>query len=107
MFSVNAVYELPIGQGKPFSTGNHVVDYLVGNWQINGILLIRSGQPYTIVYNQDQANTGNSWGYERVNLVGDPNSGTCPNGFNVGSTQCAFNTSAFAVPDLYTYGTRA
>jgi hypothetical protein len=105
VLSANAVYELPIGQGKPFSTGNHVVDYLVGNWQINGILLIRSGQPYTIVYNQDQANTGNSWGYERANLVGDPNSGTCPNGFKVGSTQCAFNTSAFAVPDLYTYGT--
>ncbi len=104
VLSVNAVYELPIGQGKRFSTGNHVVDYGVGNWQINGILLIRSGQPYTVVYNQDQANTGNVFG-ERANLVGDPNSGTCPNGFKVGSTQCAFNTSAFAVPDLYTYGT--
>ena len=77
MLSVNAVYELPIGQGKRFSTGNHVVDYLVGNWQTNGILLIRSGQPYTMVYSQDQANTGNcgrirkgefGWGSEFWNV---------------------------------------
>ncbi len=107
VISVNAVYQIPVGQGKRFSTGNHAVDYVVGNWQVNGIFLARSGQPYTMIYSQDQANTGNvGWaGYERANLVGDPNSGSCPNGFKVGSTQCAFNTGAFAVPALYTYGT--
>ena len=77
VLSVNAVYELPIGRGKRFSTGNHVVDSVVGNWQINGILLIRSGQPYTMVYSRDQANTGNSgrirkgefgWGSEFWNV---------------------------------------
>jgi hypothetical protein len=107
VLSVNAVYQLPIGQGKRLSTGNHVVDYIVGNWQSNGVVLARSGQPYSMVFSQDQANTGNvPWaGYERANLVGDPNSGACPNGFKVGSAQCFFNTSALGVPPLYTYGT--
>jgi len=107
VLSVNAVYQIPVGQGKRWSTGNHVVDYIVGNWQSNAIVLVRSGQPYSMVFSQDQANTGNvAWaGYERANMVGDPNSGSCPNGFKVGSAQCFFNTSAFVAPPLYTYGT--
>ena len=107
VLSANVVYQLPIGEGKRFSTGNHAVDYVVGNWQINSILLIRSGQRYTVNYDQDQANTGNiGWaGYETADLVGNPNSGSCPNGFRAGTAQCGFNTSAYAVPALYTYGT--
>jgi hypothetical protein len=106
VLSVNTVFQIPIGEGKRFSTSNHAVDYVLGNWQLNSIFLIRSGQPYTVIYSQDQANTGNiGWaGYERANLVGNPKSGTCPNGAKVGSEQCAFNTNAFAVPALYTYG---
>jgi hypothetical protein len=107
VLSVNTVYQIPIGQGKRFSTGNHVVDYVVGNWQVNGIFLARSGQPYTMIYSQDQANTGNvGWaGYERANLVGDPNSGTCSNGAKAGTAACYVNNTAFAVPAQYTYGT--
>ncbi len=105
--TVNANYELPIGPGKQYSTHNHAVDYIVGNWQLNGILTVRSGQRYGVEYNGgDQANTGNAgWaGYEQADLVGDPNSGTCPNGARVHTQSCWFNTSAFAAPAFGTLG---
>jgi len=93
--------------GKQYSTGNHAVDYLVGNWQLNGIFSIRSGQRYSVAdLSGDQANTGNAgWaGYEQANLVGDPNSGSCPNGGHVHSVSCWFNTGAFAAPAFGTFG---
>jgi hypothetical protein len=107
ILTVNTTYELPVGQGKRFSTNNHAVDYILGNWQLNSIVQVRSGQRYSVSYNSgDQANTGNvGWaGYEQANLVGDPNSGTCTNGARVHTQSCWFNNNAFATPALGTYG---
>ncbi len=107
LLTVNANYELPIGRGKRFSSGNHAVDYIIGNWQMNGIFAVRSGQRYSVTDNSgDPANTGNvGWaGYEQANLVGDPSSGSCSNGARVHTQGCWFNTSAFAAPALGTYG---
>jgi Carboxypeptidase regulatory-like domain len=106
--SFNAVAEIPVGKGKRFSTNNKALDYVVGNWQVNSIFSARSGTPYNVYYGaSDLAGTGNvSWAqYERANLVGDPNSGSCPDGSRVGSASCFFNTSAFAVPAKGTFGT--
>jgi hypothetical protein len=105
--SVNAVYQIPVGKGMRFSTGNRIFDYIVGNWQINNIFSARSGVPFNVYYGaSDLANTGNvAWaGYERANLVGDPNKGSCPNNSPVGSASCVFNTSAFADPAPFTFG---
>ena len=107
LLTVNANYELPIGRGKRFSAGNHAVDYIVGNWQVNGILTVRSGQRYSVTDNNgDPANTGNvGWaGYEQANLVGDPNSGSCPGGAQVHTQSCWINTSAFQTPANGTFG---
>lgn len=107
LLTVNANYELPIGRGKRFSSGNHAVDYIIGNWQVNGIVAVRSGQRYSVTDNNgDPANTGNvAWaGYEQANLVGDPNSGSCANGASVHTQSCWFNTTAFATPALGTFG---
>ena len=104
---VNANYELPIGQGKRVSSSNHVVDYIIGNWQVNGIVTVRSGQRYSVTDNNgDPANTGNTgWaGYEQANLVGDPNSGSCPGGAHIHTQTCWFNTSAFQAPAFGTFG---
>jgi hypothetical protein len=103
---VNTNYQIPLGTGKQFSTGNHAVDYIVGNWQLNGILTVRSGQRYSVVDNEDQANTGNTgWaGYEQANLVGNPFSGNCSNGAKVHTAACWFNDTAFAKPAFGSYG---
>jgi Carboxypeptidase regulatory-like domain len=105
--SVNMLYQIPVGHGMRFSTKNNVLDYVLGNWQLNNIFTARSGVPFNVYYGaSDLANTGNvSWAqYERANLVGDPHSGSCPNGSPVGSVDCIFNTSAFAVPAQFTFG---
>jgi hypothetical protein len=98
VLSANALYEVPIGKGKRFSTGNGLVDYVLGNWQINNIFTARSGQPYTITVSGDNANTGNGGTYERANVVGDPN--------KIAKRTAAewINTAAFAIPARYTYG---
>lgn len=91
------VYELPFGSKKSLRSGNRVVDYVIGNWQLNGIADIRSGIPYTITVAGDIANTGNPNSYMRPNIVGDwrvdnPTPGRW------------FNKAAFAAPAQYTFG---
>src|SRR5258708_5861189 len=110
--SVNTLYQIPVGHGQRYSTKNGVLDYIVGNWQINNIFTARSGVPFNVFYGaRDLANTGNvSWAqYDRANLVGDPNSGSCParpDGTPAGpvvSVNCVFNITAFAAPAQYTF----
>lgn len=95
----NTIYQIPVGKGQRWSTGNGVADYVLGNWQLNNFLTARSGLPYTPIISSDIANTGNvGWsGYEHANLVGDPNKNV-PRGFG-------FNPAAFTAPAPFTYGT--
>ena len=42
-------YELPFGRGKRFGASmNRALDAVVGGWQTNGILTLRTGQPLTV-----------------------------------------------------------
>jgi hypothetical protein len=42
-------YELPFGRGKQYGANlNRVVQTALGNWQVNGILSLRTGQPFTL-----------------------------------------------------------
>jgi len=94
--TINTVYELPFGKGEQFSTGNSVIDHIVGNWQTNAIFIARSGQPYNVTADGDIANTGNT-AYMRANIVGNPKlSNRTPAEW--------FNTAAFAIPAPYTFG---
>lgn len=96
ILSVNWVYQLPFGKGMKFSTHSRALDAIVGNWQFNGIMFMASGPPYYMSASGDIANTGAS-GYERLNLVGNPNlSNPTPSMW--------VNKSAFAVPAPYTFG---
>jgi hypothetical protein len=101
--SVNLLYQVPVGSGKRFSTGNGIADYILGNWQLNGIFLAHSGIPFMPQISSDIANTGNYSGagneYETADLVGNPNQ------IRKRGTAEWFNTAAYAVPTLYTYGT--
>ena len=95
VLSINSLYEIPVGKGKRFSTGNSILDYIVGNWQINGLLTGRSGQTFSPVYGTDIANIGGSFVY--LNQVGDPH-------LSHRSKDEWFNTAAFQVPDKGTFG---
>jgi hypothetical protein len=58
VLSSYAVYELPVGRGKKFGKQlNRVVNSVVGNWQVSGILQLRGGFPLTI-FASDASGTG-------------------------------------------------
>jgi Carboxypeptidase regulatory-like domain len=99
LLTVNLNYEIPFGQGRQFDSSNKIVNYIVGNWQINSIFLGRSGQNFSVTSSGDIANTGNasSSPYERANLIGTPH-------LSNPSKQEWFNTAAFATPASGTLG---
>jgi hypothetical protein len=117
VLTASAVAPLPFGKGRRFANSGHLVDYIVGNWQLNGILTLTSGTPYNVIISSDVPNVGNSaaWsGNVRANQVGDPNSGACPPppgsppgtpSIPVHTKGCWFNSTAFGSPALYTFGT--
>src|SRR5207248_9407119 len=40
---------LPFGRGKQYGANMHpVVNAVLGNWQLNGIVTLHTGQPYTL-----------------------------------------------------------
>ncbi|MGA7925344.1 MAG: carboxypeptidase-like regulatory domain-containing protein [Candidatus Sulfotelmatobacter sp.] len=91
--SMTGIWDLPFGRGKRYL--NHgVANQVVGNWQVNGLVQLRSGQPYNLAVSGDVANIGNTnsfWNYARPNIVGDPNPGHP-------TVAEWFNPNAFAVP---------
>jgi hypothetical protein len=97
VLSANALYAIPVGPGKRFSTGNRFSDYILGNWQLNNIFTWRNGQDFTVNDSNDVANTGNGNNYERANQIGDPH-------LSDKTIAKWFNTAAWAVPAKYTYG---
>jgi hypothetical protein len=68
-----------LGRGKRFLSQG-VASEVLGNWQLNGVVQLRSGQPYNLAVAGDVANIGhrtlNEW----------------------------FNPNAFAVPTFGSYG---
>jgi len=101
ILSASWVYQIPFGRGQRWSSDNRVLNYALGNWGVNGILFLSSGQPYDVGISGDIANTGMAGCcagyYERLNLVGNPNL------TNRNPSQW-LSSSSFAVPANYTFG---
>jgi len=93
---LNAVYELPIGQGKVLaSNATGFIQKLVSGWRLNSILVAQAGRPETPLLTNDQSETGAF--SDRPNLVGDPNNGPkTPNAW--------FNVNAFQLQPLGQFG---
>jgi hypothetical protein len=71
-----SVYEPPFGRGKRWFR-NGLASWLLGNWQVNSIVQMRSGAPFNLTVTGDLANlrgTGSSGpnNYLRPNLIADP-----------------------------------
>jgi len=82
-----------------------VAGALLKGWQVNGIVNLSSGNPFTPAIVGDRARALlRRAGQERPNQVGDPFSGTCPNGAPVHTADCWYNPSAFALQPAGTFG---
>jgi hypothetical protein len=92
-FVVSGLYELPFG-----GPGARLRNLLIGGWQLGGILTLESGLPETPGAGSDVANVGVGHG-NRPDATGiDPNLG------GRRSVDRFFNTDAFRIQDIYTFG---
>ncbi|MEO7649678.1 MAG: carboxypeptidase regulatory-like domain-containing protein [Bryobacteraceae bacterium] len=93
-FVTSLIYELPYGVGKKFGATKNPLTYVLGNWQMNGIVTASTGLPFTIFSGVDTANSGVGSVIHPDAIQGvDPKPGTQ-------NTDLWFNTSAFRLaPD--------
>ncbi len=68
VFNLSSVWELP------FRSQNRGLNLIAGGWQLNGIVSLNSGYPFTVGSGVDNARTGT--GGQRADLIGDPNLGS-------------------------------
>ena len=94
--TLSSGYALPFGKGRAFLTNaNRFTNAVLGGWQMQGIMVLHSGLPFTPTISRDVSNTG--IGGQFPNRIG---SGV------LSSPTIAdwFDKTAFALPANYTYG---
>ena len=87
-FTFNWVYELP------FFRNPGMIHAVLGGWEWSGLATFSSGFPVTITQSGDRAGVGG--GTQRPNVIGTANI--------IGTVNQYFNTSAFALSALGTFG---
>jgi outer membrane receptor protein involved in Fe transport len=66
----SVLYDLPVGKGKALNISNRVVNTILGDWNLGGILTLQTGMPGNLsIGGLDNAGTG-SGGYDRPNSTG-------------------------------------
>lgn len=96
--AISGIYLLPVGRGRRFlNRTSGPVNGVLGGWQLQTILVLRSGTPYTPTVSGDRANTG--VGGQRPNL----NSAGCSSGFHR-SLSDWFNQSCYVDAPTFSYG---
>jgi hypothetical protein len=97
--SQSIIYELPFGKGRRFGISNPFARALVGGWQVNGILTLQGGLPFTPTLATSVSNAGGSRP-DRL-TTGQLSDPTLTHWFDT-----SFNVpgGAWATPRQYTYG---
>ena len=89
---------LPFGKGKHYlGSSSRGLDALIGGWQVNGIVSLRTGFPFSIA--ATDINFINQTFGQRADVVGNPHAG----GFHKGVNEW-FNINSFAQPAEGNYG---
>ncbi|HEY4764965.1 MAG TPA: TonB-dependent receptor [Candidatus Sulfotelmatobacter sp.] len=93
------VYQLPVGKGKRFVNNNPYLDAFVGGWQTSATMVVHSGQPFTVVDANNNANADNagSNASQYPNVMGDPR-------ISHPTIQNWYNVAVFAQPAPSTFG---
>ena len=93
-FTANLSYELPFGKDLKGVTGA-----AFAGWQVNSIVKLASGIPFTPLVDGDPDGDGSNDNAARPNLIGDPNSG------GPRTAEQWYNLAAFASPTVGFRGT--
>jgi len=103
LFVASGVYQLPFGTGKRYSSGSRVVNQVIGNWQMNGILSFTSGRPYSVGIGNDINNTGNFSCCDYFTIRANPVPGVSPTPSGRDPSNW-LNRAAFSIPPFGTFG---
>ncbi len=107
--SVNSVYELPFGPGKPFLSSGGAAAKVLGGWQLSGIVSVMSGRPVNINIDRSASDMldGNQ-DDQRPDFVGGmsfyPAGKNVNNWFNETFLSDGTPASPLAVPAMDTWG---
>jgi hypothetical protein len=93
LFVASGTYQLPFFEGA-----GGLKEGILGDWRVNGVFFAQSGAPFTVNLGIDQANIG-SGPAQRPDQLKDPN---LPS--DERRPERWFDTSAFALPVLFTFG---
>lgn len=107
-FVANAIYSLPIGKGGMILNGDGIASRLIGGWQVNGILTLETGIPFTVTAPDESATGPNHASY--ASCIGNPYTGATTSPAQItgtGATGFYLNPAAFAIPAFGTFGTCA
>ena len=89
------IWELPVGRRKRVNSLPRVLNYVVGNWSLNGILRMASGSPFTV---RSGTRTSNFSHESRADIIGAvPEAGLFQLPGVIGPVYFR-DTSGFAVP---------
>jgi hypothetical protein len=94
-FVSSTTYELPFGKGKKF-VQNGIGAYVLGGWEVDGIVTIATGNPFTVTLNTGVNNGAPSW----PNRIG-------PGTLSHKTPTAYFNLADFVAPPNNTYGNSA
>jgi hypothetical protein len=92
--TLSYTWELPFGQGRALLNRGGLLNWVLGQWQTNGILTVQSGLPFTVALQSSTTNTGTG---SRPNA-----SGIRPNDQH--TLQQWFDPIAYSVPGPFTFG---
>jgi len=107
-FVANGVYSLPIGEGGLILNNKSLASKLIGGWQVNTIVTLQGGIPFTVTA-PDNSATGGSHA-SRANCIGNPYAGATQDPSQLaGATAPGFflNPAAFSTVGLGMFGTCA
>ena len=101
--SVSYSYDLPFGKARAYLSDAGLLSKVFGGWQMNGILTLQTGRPFTVALlpEIDNSGTGRSTlgflGNDRPNVLG-------PAALDNRTPERWFNTAAFDFPPRGTFG---
>ena len=104
-FVGNFVYELPFGPGKRFMSTDNFAGRMLGGWQVNGIVTIQSGSPFSVTGSDHSFTGSNHAAY--ADCLGNPFAGASSDHTVFTTTGFFINPAAFSNPAVGTFGSCA
>jgi hypothetical protein len=101
-FVGNFTVALPFGKGKSFLSGGGLSDRVLGGWQVNGIVTLQTGSPFSVTAPDTSLTGSNHSSY--ANCIGNPFNGATSDPSLYTTTGFFINPAAFAIPGLGAFG---